>query len=239
MSEARPLLIGDSELDLNARLLTRRGMPVRLSPKAFALLAALVRARPRALSKAELQDLIWPGTFVVEANLANLVSEVRRALEDDPTHPRLLRTVYGHGYAWQGECATLAQHCAPAGVYWLFVGRTPFALREGDHVLGRAHECSVLLPSDFVSRHHARLSLRGEHAVITDLGSRNGTYVCGRRIAGPATLRSHDEIRIGPYYLSIAMPFTPTPTTRPGGSGARSHSQSRRRRSPRRTLGVP
>lgn len=192
---------------------------MRLSPKAFALLAALVQARPRALSKAELQALIWPGTFVVEANLANLVSEVRRALADDPAHPRLLRTVYAHGYAWQGECAAPAGRPAPEAAYCLFVGRTPFALREGDHILGRAPECSVPLRSDFVSRRHARLSLRGGRAELVDLGSRNGTFVCGRRIAEPAALRSHDEIRIGPYYLSVAMPLTPVQTTRPGLGG--------------------
>ncbi len=231
MYQVRTLVIGDSELDLRARLLTRRGEPVRLSPKAFTLLAALIDARPRALSKAELQDLIWPGTFVVEANLANLVSEVRRALEDDAARPRLLRTVYGHGYAWQGECEAPVGQPAPDAAYWLFVGRTPFALREGDHILGRAPECGVPLPSDFVSRHHARLSLRRGRAELADLGSRNGTYVCGRRITEPAALRSHDEIRIGPYYLSVAVPFAPAPTTRPGpGEGGRSEARTSERR---------
>jgi DNA-binding winged helix-turn-helix (wHTH) protein len=39
-------------------------------------------------SKRELQDLLWPDTTVVEANLPNLVAEVRAALEDDPQQPQ-------------------------------------------------------------------------------------------------------------------------------------------------------
>lgn len=92
-----PLVIGDTVVDLSAHLLLRRGAPVHLSPKAFSLLAALVRTRPRALSKVHLQELLWPGTFVVEGNLANLVREIRLALEHDPAHPQLLHTVHGYG----------------------------------------------------------------------------------------------------------------------------------------------
>lgn len=216
VSDARPLAIGDFEIDLGARLLTRRGEHLRLSPKAFTLLEALVRARPRALSKAELQELIWPGTFVVEANLANLVSEVRRALDDDPAQPRLLRTVYGYGYAWRGQFAAPSPpQPDPAASYWLFLGRTPFVLPAGEYILGRGQESIVPLHSEFVSRRHAQLVL-GRHAVLTDLGSRNGTFVCGRRIVQPVTLRHLDEIRIGPYYLTLALPVPEAPTTRPG-----------------------
>jgi DNA-binding winged helix-turn-helix (wHTH) protein len=46
------------------------GRPVKLSPKAFELLLALVEARPKALSKSALQDRLWPDTFVVEATLS-------------------------------------------------------------------------------------------------------------------------------------------------------------------------
>ena len=71
---------GEFVLDLDRRELRRGTRPVRLSPKAFRLLEILVSGRPNALSKAELQDRLWPDTFVVEKNLANLVSEIRRAL---------------------------------------------------------------------------------------------------------------------------------------------------------------
>ena len=92
---------GDFVLDLDARELVRAGTPVSLSPKALQLLGLLVECHPRALSKTELQDRLWPGTFVVEKNLTNLVSEIREALGEDPATPRFIRTVHRFGYAFR------------------------------------------------------------------------------------------------------------------------------------------
>src|SRR4029453_10492347 len=97
---------GDFVLDLDTHELVRAGTPVSLSPKAFRLLGILVENRPKALSKTELQDHLWPGTFVVEKNLTNLVSEIREAPGDDPGHPRLSRTVHRFGYAFREAPAT-------------------------------------------------------------------------------------------------------------------------------------
>jgi DNA-binding winged helix-turn-helix (wHTH) protein len=97
---------GDFVLDLNTHELVRAGTPVSLSPKAFHLLAILVENHPKALSRTELQDRLWPGTFVVEKNLTNLVSEIREALGDDPVHPRFIRTVHRFGYAFREVPAT-------------------------------------------------------------------------------------------------------------------------------------
>ena len=77
-----------------------------LSPKAFELLDILVENHPKALSKTELQARLWPGTYVVEKNLTNLVSEIRAALDDDPLHPRFIRTVHRFGYAFREATAT-------------------------------------------------------------------------------------------------------------------------------------
>ena len=97
---------GDFVLDLDTHELVRAGTPVSLSPKAFRLLGILVENHPKALSKAELQDGLWPGTFVVEKNLTNLVSEIRDALGDDPVRPRFIRTVHRFGYAFR-EAASI------------------------------------------------------------------------------------------------------------------------------------
>lgn len=91
---------GEFVLDLDSRELRRANEPVRLSPKAFQLLEILVRTRPRALSKADLQDRLWPDTFVVEKNLANLVSEIRQALGESPQGSGFIRTVQRYGYAF-------------------------------------------------------------------------------------------------------------------------------------------
>jgi non-specific serine/threonine protein kinase len=98
-------IFGDFVLDFHTRELVRSGTPVSLSPKAWQLLGILVENCPRALSRDELQDRLWPATFVVEKNLTNLVSEVREALDDDPVHPRFVRTVPRFGYAFRQASA--------------------------------------------------------------------------------------------------------------------------------------
>ena len=60
-------------LDLETRQLTQEGSVIHLAPKAFELLVTLVLERPKVLSKAVLQQRLWPDTFVAEANLSNLV----------------------------------------------------------------------------------------------------------------------------------------------------------------------
>lgn len=70
---------GTFVLDHETRELLNAGHPVPLTPKAFELLSILVADRPKAISKSDLQERLWPATFVVEKNLANLVSEIRDA----------------------------------------------------------------------------------------------------------------------------------------------------------------
>jgi DNA-binding winged helix-turn-helix (wHTH) protein/tetratricopeptide (TPR) repeat protein len=91
---------GEFVLNSETRQLLRSGQPLHLSPKAFHLLEALVSRRPRVWSKTELQDLLWPETVVVEANLPNLVAEVRAVLDDDPQQPQFVRTVHRYGYGF-------------------------------------------------------------------------------------------------------------------------------------------
>src|SRR5262245_28970688 len=92
---------GDLELSPETRLLTRKGQPVPLTPKAFQLLELLVRERPKVISKADIQNALWPDTYVVEANVPNLVAEIRSALGESARQPRFIRTAVGVGYAFQ------------------------------------------------------------------------------------------------------------------------------------------
>src|SRR5687767_9913079 len=79
-------------LDAKTRQLRQGDRELHLSPKAFDLLALLLAHRPGVVSKETLRDRLWGTTTVVDANLNNLVSEIRSALGDDPNQPRYLRT---------------------------------------------------------------------------------------------------------------------------------------------------
>jgi hypothetical protein len=77
------LRFGACEVDERARQLVRAGRPVHLSAKAFDLLALLLSRQPGVVKKQDILHELWNGTSVVERNIANLVAEIREALEED------------------------------------------------------------------------------------------------------------------------------------------------------------
>ena len=94
---------GPFSLDPATRQLLRDGREVPLSPKAFQLLSLLVVNRARAVSRQELHQALWPSTFVLDANIASLVAEIRRALDDDAATPRFVRTMHRFGYRFVAQ----------------------------------------------------------------------------------------------------------------------------------------
>jgi DNA-binding winged helix-turn-helix (wHTH) protein len=207
--------------DEGRRDLRAGGRPVPLSPKAFELLALLLRERPRAISKAELRDRLWPDTFVGETSLPRVVGEVRRALGDGPGEERLVRTVHRFGYAFVGEVSDDARRAGgeaaaggPGTGCALMWGERLIPLALGESIVGRDPGCAVTVPSGLVSRQHARFVVTREGATLRDLGSRNGTLLRGRPLAGEVPLADGDEIRIGPALLVFCAPGAGSTRTR-------------------------
>lgn len=74
---------------------------------------------------------------------------------------------------------------------------TEIPLKRSKFVIGRASDCTLRAGSEAISRHHCAI-LRGEAGLsIRDLGSRNGTYVNGEKIAAEVTLHGGDTVRVG------------------------------------------
>lgn len=189
-------------LDRDTRQLLHGRREVHLAPKAFELLQALVLERPRVLSKAVLQQCLWPETFVAEANLSNLVAELREALGDRARAPRYIRTAHGFGYAFCGDAADLsAAPATPASAdrpaCWLEWGRRRFPLSTGENVAGRDPDVAVRLDASTVSRRHARFVVTADGTILEDLGSKNGTRLGNERVTSPVPLADGDAIRIG------------------------------------------
>jgi DNA-binding winged helix-turn-helix (wHTH) protein len=191
---------GDFVLDTDTRQLLRGRTEVHLSPKSLDLLAVLIESRPKALSKDRLQALLWPDSFVTEGNLSVLVSEIRRALDDNAQSARFVRTVPRFGYAFVGD--TRSTQPGPAvstvGSHWLIWGRLKFELVEGENIVGRDPHCEVHLDVPGVSRRHARLWVSAAEATVEDLGSKNGTMKDGRKLTAISSLTDKDELRFGP-----------------------------------------
>jgi DNA-binding winged helix-turn-helix (wHTH) protein len=207
---------GDFSLDEGARQLLAGGEEVHLSRKAFDLLAILVANRARAVSKEELMQRVWPGTFVEETNLAGLVAEIRRALADPAASPRFVQTVYGFGYRFGGDVAVTGgvRPQAPRRRACLVVESREIALMNGTNIVGRAPDATIQVDSPSVSRYHARIEVSDGETTLEDLGSKNGTRLDGTAVTSPASLVDGSEIRLGTVVLTfrVAPPASPTRT---------------------------
>ncbi|MFO7691501.1 MAG: winged helix-turn-helix domain-containing protein [Vicinamibacterales bacterium] len=94
---------GEYTLEPGEHRLLRASDEVTLRPKAFETLLFLVSRHGHTVTKNELLDAVWPGTFVSDAVLTHCVAEVRKALQDDAQDPRLLKTIPKIGYAFVAE----------------------------------------------------------------------------------------------------------------------------------------
>ena len=190
---------GPFTLNVEARQLTRGGAPVHLSTKAFDLLAALIHDMPNVISKEVLQHRLWPDTFVAEANLSNLIAEIREALDDSSRNPLYIRTVHRVGYAFCGQVTAPVRAAGPP--FWIEWGMQRVPLYPGEHVIGRDPDVAIRIDASTVSRRHARILVDAVGAVLEDFGSKNGTFHGDEKINAPVTLADGDGIRIGSQLL--------------------------------------
>lgn len=90
-------------VDLDARLVTRDGEEVSLTPREYDLLRALVLHAGRVLTHRQILQLAWGPEYAQETHLLRVtVSNLRRKLEPDPVRPRYVVTEAGVGYRLRG-----------------------------------------------------------------------------------------------------------------------------------------
>lgn len=202
--------------DLEQRTLLDGTQPVHLGPKAFRLLETLITRAPRALSKQELSEHIWPDTVVDESNLAGLVTELRAALGDMARKPRFIRTVHGFGYSFCGDLE--GARAQPSVAMVVFRGRE-FPLYERINVLGRDPSADVQIDDVTVSRMHASITIAGD-ATLQDLESKNGTFIDGVQLTHSIHLADGQTFVLGDVSITFRRSLTGSTVTlsrsRPG-----------------------
>jgi two-component system KDP operon response regulator KdpE len=113
--------VGDLEVDLNHRLVRRRGELVSLTRTEWMLLQHLAANPGKVMLNSELLSKVWGPEYRNDLQYLRVwVSRLRRKLEDDPAEPKLIKTFQGIGYMFQAETvettATPAEATpAPAG----------------------------------------------------------------------------------------------------------------------------
>ncbi len=105
--QAGIIRVKDMEIDLNGHTVTRRGETLHLTPSEFTLLTVLAQHRGQVFSREQLLERLYGVSYngldrSIDAHIKNL----RQKLEDDPTDPRYVVTIYGIGYKFNGETET-------------------------------------------------------------------------------------------------------------------------------------
>ena len=95
---------GGLEVNVEARRVRKGGAEVTLTAKEFDLLLLFIRNPDRAFPRDEIYSRIWgDDLFVDPSNIAVHVRRLREKVEDDPSQPRHIETVWGVGYRWKPQ----------------------------------------------------------------------------------------------------------------------------------------
>jgi DNA-binding winged helix-turn-helix (wHTH) protein len=180
----RTVRFGVFELDLQTGELRRKGVKAALQEQPFRVLAMLVMQPGELLTRDALRRAVWPEAVFVDFDhgLNKAVAKIRDALGDLAESPRYVETLERRGYRFIAPVEVVVPRVAPA-------------LSGGDQ--------PVVARLSLVSRLHARIVVSESSVTIEDLGSRNGTFVNGRRLDALSPLASGDEVRIGPDRLVV------------------------------------
>ena len=101
---AERLRMGDLEIDPAALRAWRGAQAIDLAPRELAILQALYARKGKAVSRDDLFDLAWGRDYMPNSRaLDQYVSGLRRKIEIDPAHPRIINTVHGVGYRYDEE----------------------------------------------------------------------------------------------------------------------------------------
>ncbi len=93
------LCFDDLEIDAATREVTRAGRKLRLTAKEFDLLWFLASHQRKVFSRSQLMDRVWGYEAALDTGTVTVhMRRLREKIEDDPSHPRFLETVWGVGY---------------------------------------------------------------------------------------------------------------------------------------------
>lgn len=95
--------VGNLEIDLQRHAVSRNGEAVYLTQKEFQILAYLFQHRDKVLSRDQLLDEIWGyDEFITTRTVDNHILHLRKKIEEDPTRPSHIVSVWGEGYMFVG-----------------------------------------------------------------------------------------------------------------------------------------
>lgn len=97
------LVIGDLTIDIMNFSVMKKQQTVKLTSKEFAILKLFATNRQRVFTKQQIYQLIWNDEYYGDENIINVhMSRLREKIEDDPSNPQYIKTLWGIGYKLEG-----------------------------------------------------------------------------------------------------------------------------------------
>ncbi len=99
----KTVVSGELELDLEAQRFYKRGIEVELTPIEFSMMKMFMQNKNKALSRDEILNIVWGKSYFGEMKTVDVhVRRIREKIEDDPSNPSVIETVWGIGYRLRG-----------------------------------------------------------------------------------------------------------------------------------------
>ncbi len=189
-----------------SRGLLNDGAEIPLTHKSRELLLLFLHNPGRLLTRDEIVAAVWPDVAVTDDAVRFQVTELRKALGKDGAD--FIRTIRREGYRWEEKVRPAADRpvrsardegdVRPRPRFRLVLEGREVQLVEGENVLGRDPDAALWIDHPSVSRRHASIQVAGGKATLEDLGSKNGTFLGGKKLARKTVLADGDELRVGP-----------------------------------------
>jgi DNA-binding winged helix-turn-helix (wHTH) protein len=195
--QAGSFTVGDWLVEPSLNRLSRGRESVQIELKLMEVLVHLAERQGELVSKRDLMDAVWQVEVISDGTLTRAVALLRKALGDNARNPRFIETIPKRGYRFIAPVGE--PHKAPSrGLrFRLETPEGEVPLSEGENLIGRDPQAAVRIDIGGVSRRHAKIVIDEADVILVDLGSKNGTYLRGRRVQKPTRLAHGDEIRIG------------------------------------------
>ena len=96
------LVSGGFVLDENRRLLLKAGRPIELTQVEFQIMELFFRSPGTALSREKILKGVWGENYFGDVKIVDVnIRRLRMKIEDEPSHPAHILTVWGYGYRWE------------------------------------------------------------------------------------------------------------------------------------------
>lgn len=103
-TQSNILKINEFEFNFNKMTVSKNGENLILAPTEYKILKKLVESKGQVITRHGLLEEIWDNDeYVEEHTLTVNINRLRSKIEDNPSKPKYIKTIYGMGYSWAGE----------------------------------------------------------------------------------------------------------------------------------------